>query len=366
MDTVDVVVIGAGVVGLAVARAFALRGRDTLILEAREQFGMETSSRNSEVIHAGIYYPAGSLKARFCVAGRDQLYAFCASNGVGYRRCGKLIVATSAQQVLELERIRMAAAANGVSLALLSRSQALQLEPQLSCVAALLSPLTGIINSHEYMQALLGHAQGSGASLICESRVTVLEPHDGGILVGVNGEGPALLARTVINCAGLHAPSVARLIDGLVAPTVRFAKGHYFSLKGRSPFQHLVYPIPEHGGLGVHLTLDLAGRARFGPDVQWVDEVNYDVDPRRGERFYVAIREYWPDLPDDALTPAYAGIRPRITGPGEPLADFRIEGPQVHGVAGLVNLFGIESPGLTSSLAIADYVVNLASSPVRR
>jgi len=363
MDTVDVVVIGAGVVGLAVARAFALRGRETLILEAREQFGMETSSRNSEVIHAGIYYPAGSLKAQFCVAGRDQLYAFCESNGVGYRRCGKLIVATSAEQALELERIRMAAAANGVSLSLLTDTEVLKLEPQLSCVAALLSPLTGIVDSHEYMQALLGHAQAHGASLVCESRVTVLEPRADAILVGVNGEAPALLARTVVNCAGLHAPSVARLIDGLVAPTVHFAKGNYFSLTGRSPFQHLVYPVPEQGGLGVHFTLDLAGRARFGPDVQWVYEANYDVDPRRGERFYAAIRDYWPGLPDGALTPAYAGIRPRITGPGEPLADFRIEGPQVHGVAGLINLFGIESPGLTSSLAIADYVVHLASSP---
>jgi L-2-hydroxyglutarate oxidase LhgO len=350
-------------VGLAVARAFALHGRETLILEAREQYGMETSSRNSEVIHAGIYYPAGSLKARFCVAGRDQLYAFCERYGVGHRRCGKLIVATSDEQVPELERIRSAAAANGVSLSLLTRAEALQLEPQLSCVAGLLAPLTGIVDSHEYMQTLLGHAQAHGASLVCQSGVTLLEPLSDRIVIGINEQGPVLSARTVVNCAGLYAPAVARLIGGLVVPAAHFAKGNYFSLAGRSPFQHLVYPVPEPGGLGVHFTLDLAGRARFGPDVQWVDEVNYDVDPRRGERFYAAIREYWPALPDASLTPAYAGIRPRITGPGEALVDFRIDGPQVHGVAGLINLFGIESPGLTSSLAIADYVVNLASFP---
>jgi L-2-hydroxyglutarate oxidase LhgO len=363
MDTVDIVVIGAGVVGLAVARAFATLGRDTLILEAHAQFGTETSSRNSEVVHAGIYYPRGSLKARLCVAGRDQLYDFCARHGVGYRRCGKLIVATSELQLPELERIRAGALANGVELSLLSRAEALTLEPALSCVAALYSPLTGIVDSHEYMLALLGHAQGHGASLACESRVTLLEPRRDGILVGVNDCDPVLLARTVVNCAGLNAPVIARLIDGLAVPRSYLVKGNYFSFSGRAPFQHLVYPIPEHGGLGVHLTLDLAGRARFGPDVEWVERVDYDVDPRRGAGFYAAIRQYWPALPDSALAPAYAGIRPRITGPGEALADFRIEGPRTHGVAGLINLFGIESPGLTASLAIADYVVNLASSP---
>jgi L-2-hydroxyglutarate oxidase LhgO len=363
MDTVDTVVIGAGVVGLAVARAFALRGRETLVLEAHAQFGTQISSRSSEVIHAGIYYQRGSLKARLCVAGRDQLYAFCESHGVGYRRCGKLIVAASQLQVLELERIRAAALANGVELSLLSRTEALKLEPALSCVAALYSPSTGIVDSHEYMLALLGHAQGHGATLACESRVSLLTPRSNGILVGVNGCDPLLLARTVVNCAGLDAPSVARLIDGLAVPRSYLVKGNYFSLSGQAPFQHLVYPIPEHGGLGVHLTLDLAGRARFGPDVQWIDDRNYDVDPSRSQEFYAAIRHYWPALPEGALVPAYAGIRPRITGPGEALADFRIDGPQVHGVAGLVNLFGIESPGLTASLAIADHVANLASSP---
>jgi L-2-hydroxyglutarate oxidase LhgO len=380
MDTMDVVVIGAGVVGLAVARAFAIHGRETLILEARKQFGTGTSSRNSEVIHAGIYYPRGSLKARLCVSGRDQLYYFCESNGVGYRRCGKLIVATADSQRRELERIRSAALANGVTLSLLTREAAMQLEPQLSCVAALHSPLTGIVDSHAYMLALLGHAQGHGASLVCESSVTSLERTADGILVGINREDPALLARVVINSAGLHASQVAGLIDTPDVPSTHFVKGNYFNIAGRSPFQRLVYPIPEQGGLGVHLTIDVAGRARFGPDVQWGHECgpnswdldgrrgpdgrgfaegDYDVDPRRAAGFYAAIREYWPALPDGALVPAYAGFRPRISGPGEPLADFRIDGPQVHGVPGLVNLLGIESPGLTSSLAIADYVVNL-------
>jgi L-2-hydroxyglutarate oxidase LhgO len=298
------------------------------------------------------------------VAGRDQLYRFCERHGIGHRRCGKLIIATSQSQLPELERIRSAAQGNGVALLLLSRDEALTLEPQLSCVGALHSALTGIIDSHEYMLALLGHAQNRGATLVCDSDVTSMKLETNGVLIGINGGEPLLLARTVINSAGACAPRVARLIDGFPAdliPTPHLAKGDYFGLIGRSPFQHLVYPIPEAGGLGVHLTLDLAGRARFGPDVQWVDEPNYDVDPRRAERFYAAIRDYWPALPDGALHPAYAGIRPRITGPTEPLADFRIDGPQFHGVRGLVNLFGIESPGLTASLAIADYVADLVS-----
>jgi L-2-hydroxyglutarate oxidase LhgO len=361
MDNADVVVIGAGVIGLAVARAFAYRGREVLVLEAAEAFGTETSSRNSEVIHAGIYYPAGSLKAQLCVAGRELLYDFCARHGVPHRRCGKLIVATSEAQVAQLEQIQAAAARNGVDLDLLSREQALSLEPRLTCHAALQSPTTGIVDSHSLMLALLGQAENRGASLVCESRVTHLSLESGGVAVGVNGDEPLLLARTVINCAGLRAPELARSIVGFPAqhvPRAYFAKGSYFTLSGPSPFTHLIYPVPEHGGLGVHLTLDLAGRARFGPDVQWVERCEYGVEPQRSERFYAAIRAYWPELPDGALQPAYAGIRPKISGPTEAAADFCISGPAVHGVAHVVNLFGIESPGLTASLALAEKVVS--------
>jgi len=361
MDNVDAVVIGAGVVGLAVARALALDGREVLILEAADHFGTETSSRNSEVIHAGIYYPRGSLKALMCVSGRGLLYDFCEEYGVPYRRCGKLIVATSESQLTQLEHIRKAARANGVNLEFFSRAQALALEPQLACEGALHSPMTGIIDSHSYMLALLGQAESRGAMLVTESRVTSLQLDNdgGGIRIGINNEEPLLRARTVINSAGLYAPHVARLIESLSpqhVPTPYFAKGNYFTLSGRSPFERLVYPIPEPGGLGVHLTLDLAGRARFGPDVQWVEHCEYKVEPQRAERFYAAIRAYWPDLVDGALQPAYAGIRPKINGPKEASADFRVDGPDTHGVPGLVNLFGIESPGLTASLALAQHV----------
>jgi L-2-hydroxyglutarate oxidase LhgO len=360
MDNVDAVVIGAGVVGLAVARALALHGREVLILEAAGSFGTQTSSRNSEVIHAGIYYPQGSLKARMCVAGRTLLYDFCEQYGIPYRRCGKLIVATTEAQLPELEKIQKAARANGVELEFFTRAQALTLEPQLACAGALHSPTTGIIDSHAYMLALLGQAENHGVTLVTDSRVTRMRLESNGVVIGVNEDEPSLRARTVINSAGLYAPHVARLIEGFPAehiPTPYFAKGNYFMLGGRSPFERLIYPVPEPGGLGVHLTLDLAGRARFGPDVQWVEQCEYGVEPRRAERFYAAIRAYWPDLPDNALQPAYAGIRPKISAPAEPAADFRIDGPDVHGVAAVVNLFGIESPGLTASLAIADHVL---------
>ena len=363
MEDVDAVVIGAGVVGLAIARALTSRGRDVLILEAADSFGTETSSRNSEVIHAGIYYPLGSLKARMCVSGRALLYDFCEEYGIPYRRCGKLIVATSESQLGQLEKIQRVAHANGVRLEFFSRSEALELEPQLACEGALHSPMTGIIDSHAYMLALLGQAESRGATLVTASAVTRMELDKGCVLIGINNEEPMLRANTVINSAGLHAPGVARLIGGFPAqhiPTPYFAKGSYFTLAGRSPFERLVYPVPEPGGLGVHLTLDLAGRARFGPDVQWVEHCEYQVEPQRAERFYSAIRAYWPDLRDGALQPAYAGIRPKISGPKDAAADFRVDGPEAHGVPGIVNLFGIESPGLTASLALASHVAELA------
>jgi L-2-hydroxyglutarate oxidase LhgO len=362
MDRVDVVVIGAGVVGLAVARALAQRGREVLVLEAAERFGSGVSARNSEVIHAGIYYPRGSLKARLCVAGRDLLYAFCREHGIAHRRCGKLIVASGAAQAAELGRIRAGALANGVELTPLSRIEARALEPQLVCAAALHSPLTGIVDAHAFMLALLAQAEGAGAQLACNSAVTGLALVSGAFQVAVNGAAPSLEARTLINSAGLNAPQLARLMAGFPAsqvPVAYFAKGSYFSLSGRAPFARLIYPLPEPEALGVHLTLDLAGRARFGPDLQWVGECDYAVDPARATSFYGAIRAWWPELPDGALEPAYAGIRPKIAGPGRPPADFRIDGEAAHGVRGLVQLFGIESPGLTASLAVAEHVAGL-------
>ena len=364
MERVDVVVIGAGVVGLAIARTLAQRGREALIREAAGRFGGGVSSRNSEVIHAGIYYPRDSLKARLCVAGRELLYAFCREHGVAHRRCGKLIVACDDSQLAELDRIRAAALANGVGLVPLGRADAVALEPGLRCAAALHSPLTGIIDVHGYMLALLGQAEGRGALLACDSTVTGLALQAAGFLIEVNGAPAALHARAIVNSAGLAAPEVARLMKGFPTgqvPTAYFAKGSYFTLEGRAPFARLIYPLPIPGGLGVHLTLDLAGRARFGPDVEWVGELDYGVDARRASAFYDAIRAWWPALPDGALAPGYAGIRPKISAPGEPAADFRIDGQAVHGVPGLVQLFGIESPGLTASLAIAEHVAALLS-----
>ena len=359
MDQVDAVVVGAGVVGLAVARELALTGREVLILEAAARFGTGASARNSEVIHAGIYYPSGSLKARLCVAGRERLYGFCAERGIAHRRCGKLIVAATDGELAGLERIAAAARANGVELSRLGRAAAQALEPQLACAAALHSPLTGIIDSQAYMLALLGEAESHGATLVCGSAITRVLLGDGAFLIGVNGAECAVRARTLVNCAGVQAPAVARLMEGFPPahiPVAYFAKGNYFALTGRAPFERLLYPLPDAGGLGIHLTLDLAGRARFGPDVQWVESCDYCVDPGRAAAFYAAIRRYWPALEDGALEAACAGVRPRISAPGEPLADFRIDDARTHGVPGLINLFGIESPGLTASLAIASEV----------
>lgn len=364
MERIDCVVIGAGVVGLATARALAAQGREVVVLEAETGIGMGSSSRNSEVIHAGIYYPQGSLKARLCVAGKAMLYAFCEERGIAHRRCGKLIVATRQAQCAALQEIRQHAEANGVDdLRMLTSAEARRLEPDLSCEAALLSPSTGIIDSHAYLLTLQGDAEARGALFAFGSPVLGVELTADGLVLEVGGAQPSTcLARTVVNCAGLAAPALAAAIRGLPAsyvPRAYYAKGNYFGLSGRAPFSRLIYPVPEPGGLGVHLTLDLGGRARFGPDVEWVTTIDYRVDPARAERFYDAIRAYWPALEDRALHADYAGIRPKIAGPGEPAADFRIEGPQVHGVKGLVNLFGIESPGLTAALAIADHVAAL-------
>lgn len=364
MDRADVIVIGAGVVGLAVAAELARQGREVLILEAADTFGTEVSSRNSGVIHAGLYYPQGSLKARLCLRGRDLLYALCERHGVAHRRCGKLIVATSDAQRGELERIEAAARANGVRLSLLDPREVQALEPEVSCVAALHSAATGIIDVHAYMLALLAQAEAHGATLVCRHRVGRMALDHDEVVIALEGQEPILRARTVINCAGLHAPHTAQLIEGFPAqhiPAAYFAKGSYFTLAGRSPFTRLVYPVPEPGGLGVHVTLDLDGRVRFGPDVEWVQRCEYSVDLKRSERFYGAIRAYWPRLPDGALQPGYAGIRPKIAGPGEPAADFRIDGRATHGIPGVINLFGIESPGLTASLAIAEEVAKLAA-----
>ncbi len=363
MEQVDCVVIGAGVVGLATARALALAGREVMILESARAIGTGTSSRNSEVIHAGIYYPPGSRKADLCVTGKDLLYAFCDSHGVGHRRCGKLIVANDADQAAGLDAIARNAAASDVhDLQWLDAAAVARLEPALRAHTALLSPSTGIVDSHALMLALLGDAERAGATLALGAEVgsASIRPDGIALTIDSDGETMSLLARTVINSAGLTAPALARRFDGLAAehiPPSYYAKGSYFTCAGRAPFSHLIYPLPEPGGLGVHLTLDLGGQMRFGPNVKWLDDIDYEVDANDAPAFEAAVRRFWPELPAGALQPGYAGIRPKISGPGEPAADFRIDGPAVHGVRGLVNLFGIESPGLTASLAIADEVV---------
>ena len=365
MDRVDCVVIGAGVIGLAVARRLALAGREVIVLEEAEGIGTVTSSRNSEVIHAGIYYRAGSLMAQMCVSGRRALYRYCADHGIPHRNCGKLIVATTAKETEKLQSIRSHAEANGVEgMQTLSGEAARELEPALNCDAALLSPTTGIIDSHAYMLALKGDAEEQGAAYAFHTPLLRARANAGRIEIEAGGDAPMTLAcDLLVNAAGLGAPAVARSIEGMpveLIPTAYLAKGNYFACNARAPFSRLIYPVPEPGGLGVHLTLDMAGQARFGPDVEWVDHIDYEVDPARAEKFYPAIRRYWPTLPDGALMPSYSGMRPKIVPPAVATQDFLIQGPRDHGVAGLINLFGIESPGLTSSLAIADHVGGLA------
>jgi L-2-hydroxyglutarate oxidase LhgO len=363
MDSIECVVVGAGVVGLAVARALALHGREVLLLEACHAIGTQTSSRNSEVIHAGIYYAAGSLKALLCVRGKSMLYRYCAERGIAHRRCGKLIVATQANQWANLHAIRQRAQANGVmDLEMLSAGQARALEPALAAQGALLSPSTGIVDSHALMLSLLGDFENAGGCLALNSPLRQAQQAQGAMELIAN-DGTTIACRCLVNAAGHQAPTLARAFLGLDSrhvPTPHYAKGNYFSLAGRSPFSRLIYPVPEDAGLGVHLTLDLGGQARFGPDVHWVDSPDdLAVNPERGAKFYQEIRKYWPALADAALLPAYAGIRPKIHGPHEPATDFCIQGPHVHGVEGLVNLFGIESPGLTASLAIGQHVADL-------
>lgn len=371
MADLDCIVLGAGVVGLAVARELALAGREVMVVEAAEGIGTGTSARNSEVIHAGIYYPPGSLKARLCVEGKQLLYEYCRERGIPHKRLGKLIVAADADQTSRLAGLVEHARKNGVDdLYQINGQEAQALEPALVCDGALVSPSTGIVDSHGLMLSLQGDTENAGGQCVFMTPFRagrVLE--NGEFLLTFEGtDAMELTARCVVNATGLSAPAVARRLSGQpenLIPPAYFCKGSYFTLSGRSPFTRLIYPMPSNEGLGVHFTVDLGGQAKFGPDTEWVDGENYDIDPRRAERFYEAVRSYWPALPDGALQPGYTGIRPKIVGPGEPAADFVIAGPAAHGVPGLVNLFGIESPGLTASLAIGRAVVQaLESSPV--
>jgi L-2-hydroxyglutarate oxidase LhgO len=372
MDQVDAIVIGAGAVGLAVGRSLAQGGLETIVAEAQTAIGQGVSSRNSEVIHAGLYYTPGSMKARMCVRGKELLYELCATHGVSHRNCGKLTVAQDEAEARALRVLQDRAAANKVPVEWLDAAQAQALEPALQCVAALSSPSTGIVDSHGFMLALQGDLESAGGMVALGSAVDSVvlgqgpDPH-----VVRMADGSEIAARVLVNAAALYACSLARRFEGLAPhfiPREYFAKGNYYALAGKAPFTHLIYPAPADAWLGVHLTLDLGGQAKFGPDLEWLDverpeDIDYRVDPRRADGFYAEVRRYWPDLPDGSLQPSYSGVRPKIHAPGEPAADFRIDGPQLHGVPRLVNLFGIESPGLTSSLAIAEHVSALLAVP---
>lgn len=364
MESVECLVVGAGVIGLAIAKTLAEQGREVIIIEEAEAFGTGISARNSEVIHAGIYYAQGSLKARFCVEGKNRLYDYCQSRGIEHKRLGKLIVAPNATQQGALLELRDKATANGIGdLQLLDHKAVHRLEPQIKAHTALLSPSSGIVDTHGLMLAFLGDLESHGGGLALNSPLIGGSAKENGIHVQIGGADPITLAcKTFVNSAGLSAQMVASSIKGVPPTTIPkryLAKGNYFSLQGKSPFTHLIYPLPEPGGLGTHLTLDMGGQARFGPDVEWVETENYEVDPARGGKFYQAIRTYWPDLPNNSLIPAYAGIRPKISGKGEPALDFNLQGPSTHGIPGLVNLYGIESPGLTSCLVIAENVAEM-------
>ncbi len=363
-ERIECAVIGAGAIGLAIAREMARRGREVIVLEETDVIGSDTSSRNSEVVHAGIYYDKDSLKAKLCVEGREMLYDYFASHGIEHARCGKIIVAADAAQIPRLETLKAKGEANGVDdLELIDGAQALALEPNLNAAAALLSPSSGIMDSHRLMLAYQGDLEDRGGMVAFLSPVWGGRMENGSKVVQVHGDEPMELAcDIVINSAGLGAQALSSSFEFVPPESIPpryLAKGSYFTLTGRAPFSRLVYPVPEPGGLGVHLTLDLGGQARFGPDVEWVESIDYNVDPARADTFYAAIRTYWPDLRDGALQPGYAGVRPKVSAPGEPAADFIIQGPETHGVDGLVNLYGMESPGLTASLAIARHVAGL-------
>jgi len=364
METIDCAVIGAGVVGLAIARRMALAGREVIVLESEPSIGNHTSSRNSEVIHAGIYYPTGSLRARMCLAGKHALYDYCAQRGVHHRRITKVIVATADDEIPTLRKYKEQAERNGVDdLRWLERDEVNALEPNVVAVAGVLSPSTGIIDSHGLMLAYQGDAENRGGTVVFESPVVGGEVTDQGIALAVGGRDPMRIrANTVVNAAGLTAPALSRSIKGVPPasiPAQHYCKGHYYVLSGKAPFSRLIYPVGSGLWHGVHVTLDLGGQVKFGPDLQWQDDLDYSFDESRAASFYQAIRHYYPALQDGALQPGYTGIRPKITREGEPAADFMIQGPREHGVAGMVNLYGIESPGLTSSMAIADYVADL-------
>jgi L-2-hydroxyglutarate oxidase LhgO len=364
LEHVDCIVVGAGVIGLACARALAMSGRSTIVLESESLIGSGVSSRSSEVIHAGLYYAPGSLKATLCVRGRELLYRYLSERELAHRRLGKLVVATDEAQLAALAELQVRGQSSGVRLEWLEREQAIRLEPGLRCRAALHSPDTGILDSHALMLALSGDLQSHGASIALRSPLERSVRRGGAWRVTTGGDEPYTIdCDVLVNAAGLSAQSVAAAVEGYPRdriPALRLARGCYFSLAQRAPFGRLIYPMPAEGGLGVHLTLDMAGAARFGPDVEWIDRIDFNVDPARAQRFYPSIRAYWPQLPDGALQPAYAGIRPKLSGPGEPARDFVIDGPAQHGVAGLVQLFGFESPGLTSALAIGEQVARLA------
>jgi L-2-hydroxyglutarate oxidase LhgO len=364
-DRVECVVVGGGVVGLAVARALALAGRDVLLLEAETHAGTVTSARNSGVIHAGLYYTPGSFKARFCVTGNRALYAYCNERGIDHQNCGKLIVANGNEEEQVLLHLLERAHANDVDgVRLISAAEAHKMEPEVRCSAALHCPTSGIVDQHPYMLALQGDMENAGGTLVCDCRVQSLTRVNGGFLVRTGGDSATEIeARFVVNSAGLGAVDLLKHIDGYPAqriPTLHFGRGNYFTVAARSPFHHLIYPVPHPAGLGIHATLDLRKRVRFGPDVEWIEHIDYSVNVARAPLFYDAIRRYWPKLADGALMPDYTGIRPKLHGPGESQPDFRIESAAEHGLAGLVNLLGIESPGLTSALAIGDYVASFA------